>query len=160
MAGSAFDEGGFFAALHDGGARVLLIGRRALIALGAPVLTADYDLWVHIDDIERLNVAVAPFDLLPSSPPEVARARGRYVLENDEHVDVLVARRQSTKDGEVVTFDDVWARRRIERYRGGSAIAVPSIEDLIRTKKWSLRQKDIADIQMLEGLLRRKETPE
>lgn len=152
MEGSAFDEAGFFRALMESGARVLLIGRRALVALGAPVLTADYDLRVHPDDIERLNAAVVPFDRVPNHPPEVARARGRYVLENDEHVDVLVAHRQSTKDGDVVAFDEVWARRRVERYRGGETIAVPSIEDLIRTKKWSMRQRDVADIEMLEGL--------
>jgi hypothetical protein len=45
-----FEEADFFRALSRSGARVLLIGRRALIALGLPVLTADYDLWVHIDD--------------------------------------------------------------------------------------------------------------
>ena len=35
------------------GARVLLIGRQALIALGLPVLTADYDVWIAFEDIER-----------------------------------------------------------------------------------------------------------
>lgn len=157
MEGSAFDEEGFFRALHESGARVLLIGRRALVLLGAPVLTADYDLWVHIDDIERLNAAVAPFDLFPNHPPDVARARGRYVLENDEHVDVLIARRQSTKDGEVVTFDDVWERRRSVLYKGVVVVALPNVDDLIRTKKWSMRQKDVSDIELLETLKRREE---
>jgi len=120
--GSEFDERAFFRALGQSGARVLLIGRRALIALGIPVDSA------------------------------TARGRGRYVLENDDHVDVVVARAQSTKDGEVVAFDDVWARRRIESYDEGTTIAVPSVADLIRTKRWAMRQKDIADIQLLEGL--------
>jgi hypothetical protein len=158
MEGSAFDEAGFFRALTEGGARVLLIGRRALIALGAPVLTADYDLWVHIDDIERLNAAVAPFDLFPNHPPDVARARGRYVLENDEHVDVLVARRSSTKEGQVVDFEDVWGRRQLIRYGNAVSIPVPSIDDLILTKRWSQRPKDLLDIEHLEVLKRtRKE---
>jgi hypothetical protein len=152
MEGSAFDEATFFRALASSGARVLLIGRRAMIALGAPVLTADYDLWVHPDDIERLNDALAAFELFPSHDAASARARGRYVLENDEHVDVLLARAQSTKDGEVVSFDDVWARRRNIVYDDGTSIRVPTVEDLIRTKKWAMRQKDIADIQVLEAL--------
>lgn len=154
MEGSAFDEAAFFHALTGSGARVLLIGRRALIALGAPVLTADYDLWVHIDDIERLNAAVVPFDLFPNAPPDVARARGRYVLENDEHVDVLVARRSSTRDGEVVVFDDVWDRRQIVRYSSSVTLFIPSIDDLILTKRWSLRPKDLLDIEQLESLKR------
>ena len=152
MQGSEFDEEAFFEARSRGSCA--LIGRRALIALGIPVLTSDYDLWVHRDDIEALNRALAPLDLVPSVPPEQALARGRYVLENDEHVDVLVARASSTKDGEVVTFDAVWARRQRLPYRGGVAVAVPAIEDLIRTKRWSMRPRDVTDIELLEGLRR------
>lgn len=40
-----------------------------------------------------------PFQLNPTRLPAEARARGRYVLENDEHVDVLVARSVPTVDG-------------------------------------------------------------
>jgi hypothetical protein len=54
---SEFDELAFFQALKASEARVMLIGRRALIAYGIPVLTAAYDLWVHRDDVERLNGA-------------------------------------------------------------------------------------------------------
>jgi hypothetical protein len=36
----------FFRELHRSGARALLIGRRALVLLGLPVLTADYDFWL------------------------------------------------------------------------------------------------------------------
>jgi hypothetical protein len=147
-----FDEGEFFAALTRGGARVLLIGRRALVALGLPVLTADYDLWVHIDDIDLLNRAVAALDLFPSIPPDAARQRGRYVLENDEHVDVLVARSRSGPDGARLSFDDAWGRRQSVPYRGATLVVIPSIDDLILTKRWALRDKDVADIRLLEGL--------
>jgi hypothetical protein len=41
---SRFDELAFFKALSGSGARALLIGRRALVLLGLPVLTADYDI--------------------------------------------------------------------------------------------------------------------
>ena len=40
-----------------------------------------------------------PFDLVPNRTPDEARAVGRYVLENDERVDLLVARRVSTVAG-------------------------------------------------------------
>ena len=76
------DEGAFFRAIADSGARAVLIGRRALIALGIPVLTADYDFWVHVDDIEAFNAAIEPFGMSPSHAPAEARKRGRYVLEN------------------------------------------------------------------------------
>src|SRR5262245_13018414 len=71
-----FDEAEFFGALERSGARVLLIGRRALVALGIPVGTFDYDLWAHVDDIPLLNGVAAEFDLVPNKTPEQARATG------------------------------------------------------------------------------------
>jgi len=81
----------FFSAVERSDARALLIGRRAMVVLGLPVLTADYDFWMHSDDIEKLNTAVRPFGLEPNRSPNDACRNGRYVSENDEHVDVLVS---------------------------------------------------------------------
>jgi hypothetical protein len=94
--GTEFDETAFFRRIGESGARALLIGRRALVALGLPVLTADYDFWLHPEDIGPFNAAVLPFGLVPSHTPDEARNRGRYVLENDEHVDVIVGRSVTT----------------------------------------------------------------
>jgi hypothetical protein len=152
-----FDEGEFFTILARSGARVLLIGQRALIALGLPMVTAHYDLWVHIDDIERLNRALEPFDLVPTLTPDAARQRGRYVLEDGEHVDVLVARGRSAPDGTRLTFDDAWARRQSVPYRDSISLAIPAIDDLIATKRWGMRDKDVIDIRLLEGLKRQRE---
>jgi hypothetical protein len=151
-----FDESEFFRILERSGARVLLIGRRALIALGLPLLTADYDLWIHIDDIESLNRAVGPLDLVPNRSPTEARSVGRYVLENGEHVDVLVARSVPTRDGVRVSFEDVWSRREELIYDANVRLAIPSIDDLILTKRWSMRDKDVSDIRLLEQLKRAK----
>ena len=154
MQGSEFDEADFFRAIAASGARVMVIGRRAMIAWGLPVATSDYDLWVHIDDIEKLNLALAELDHHPNRNPAEARARGRYVLENDEHIDVMVARAHTTKDGEPVPFDDLWQRRVDIPFEPGVTIPVPSVEDLIRTKRCAMRAKDVGDIQMLEALRR------
>jgi hypothetical protein len=152
MEGGAFDEGEFFRAIAASGARVLLIGRRAMVAYGLPVLTADYDLWIDAGGADLLNAALVPLGLLPNRPPDEVREAGRYVLENDEHVDVLVARSGVPVDGARVAFADVWARRRILRYDERTAIAVPCLEDLILTKRWAMRDKDVADIRLLEAL--------
>jgi hypothetical protein len=132
----------------------VLIGRRALVALGIPVLTAHYDFWVHAEDVEILNRAVEPLDLFPSLSPEEARRSGRYVLENDEHVDVLVARAVVTQDGLCVAFDDVWERRRVLQATGGASIGVPCLDDLIATKRFASRARDLDDIHLLEALRR------
>ena len=157
MQGSEFDEAEFFRAIAASGARALLIGRRALVALGIPVLTADYDFWLHIDDIVPFNAAVEPQGLFPTRTPEEARGWGRYVLENDERVDVLVARTVPTVDGVRVAFEDVWSRRRPLEVAVGIAVAVPGLDDLILTKRFGGRPKDLEDIRLLEAL--RKEDP-
>ncbi len=151
MEPSRFDEIAFFRALADSGARALLIGRRALVLLGLPVLTADYDFWIAIDDIQAFNDVGSRFDLQPTLTQEDARRHGRYVLENDEHVDVLVARSVPTRSGVAVAFDDVWARRQ-DIPVDGVAVAMPSIDDLILTKQIAPRPRDLEDIRLLRLL--------
>ncbi len=152
MEGSLFDEVGFFAALSAAGVRSLLIGRRALVALGLPVLTADYDLWIHGDDAAALNRAAEPFGLAPTRTPEAARQVGRYNLENDEIVNVLVARSVTTIDGQRVAFDEIWPRRREVVLARGTTVVLPSLDDLIATKRFAARPKDAEDIRLLEAL--------
>jgi hypothetical protein len=152
MRGGEFDELAFFGAIHRSGARALLIGRRALVLLGLPVLTADYDFWIAIDDIPAFNGAVAQCDLSPSLAPEAARRRGRYVVENGEHVDVLVARSVTTVDGVPVAFDDVWTQRRAVTLAPDVDVQLPAIDDLILTKRFADRPKDLEDIRLLRIL--------
>jgi len=152
MQASPFDEEAFFRAVATSGARAVLIGRRALILLGLPLVTGDYDFWLHIDDIAKLNEAAAPFELYPTRTPEEARKFGRYVLEGDERVDVLIARRVPTIDGTPVMFDDVWLRRETQTLEDGTSIAVPCLDDLIATKTFAARPKDIEDLRLLKLL--------
>ncbi|MCL2724390.1 MAG: hypothetical protein FWD69_08135 [Polyangiaceae bacterium] len=152
MQGSTFEEEDFFRAIQTSGARVLLIGRRALVALGAPLLTADYDLWLHIDDIEKFNECLGKLDLDPNRSPDEARKVGRYVLEGDERVDILVARAAPTKDGVVLTFDQAYRDHQSIRFMKNIDIAIPSLEHLILTKRWSMRPRDLPDINFLETL--------
>ena len=99
-----------------------------------------------------MNAAVESMGLFPTRTPEDARERGRYVLENDERVDVLVARAVPTVDGVRVAFDEVWSRRRALEVAEGAVIAVPALDDLILTKRFGGRPKDLEDIRLLEAL--------
>ena len=146
-----FDEAAFFQALARAGIRYLLIGRRAIAALGAPVLTADYDLWIELDDTAKLNEAARPFDLAPTCTAAEAQRHGRYVLEGPEHIDVMVARAKSTAEGVSLSFTDAYARR-TETNAYGTPVPIPSIDDLILTKRWALRPKDVLDINFLDSL--------
>ena len=158
MEGSEFEQSGFFTAIQREGARALLIGRQALVALGLPLQTRDYDFWIHADDAALFNTAAEPFGLYPNRSPEEARATGRYVLENDEHVDVLIAQAFTTLDGMRLAFDDAWSRRRELLLGDGSSVFVPSLEDLILTKRIAARPRDAEDVRLLE-LLREEEKP-
>jgi len=91
---------------------------------------------------------------LPGPPPP--RPDGPYVPEGDEHVDVLVERAVGTVAGEMVAFDEIWPRRQQVVLDGDVAVAIPCIDDLIRTKKFAARPRDADDIRWL---LRLKETP-
>lgn len=153
---SGFDEPAFFLAIARSGARALLIGRRALVALGLPVLTVDYDFWIHVDDAAPFNQAAARFGLQPNRTPADARSVGRYVLENDEKVDVLVAKVVHTVDGEAVHFDDLWSRRRQLEVAPGVLLGVPRIADLILTKRFGARPRDADDIRLLQVLRERE----
>ena len=141
MRAAEFDELAFFQAIHESGVRALLIGRRALIVLGIPVLTSDYDFWVAIDDIAAFNTAAARSDFHPSHDPDQARKRDRYRLDNDERVDVLVARAVPTIDGVRVAFEDLWLRRRRMTLAPGIDVYVPEVDDLILTKRFGDRPK-------------------
>jgi hypothetical protein len=152
MEGTGFDEVVLFRRINDSGARALLIGRRALVALGLPVLTADYDFWVHPEDVALFNAAVSPFGLAPSHTPDEARGRGRYVLENDEHVDVIVARFVTTVDGQQVLFADLWARRVSVQLVRDVVLVIPCLDDLVTTKRFAARAKDLEDIRLLLAL--------
>jgi hypothetical protein len=156
--GDAVDEELLFAAIARCGARALLIGRRALVALGLPVLTADYDFWLHAEDIEAFNAALHPLGLAPSRSADEARSRGRYVLENGEHVDVLVAREVRTVTGHALRFDDVWGRREELAFDAKTRLVLPSLNDLIATKRFANRPKDLEDIRLLEVLRARRGT--
>jgi hypothetical protein len=152
---SHFDERSFFSAVHASGVRALLIGRRALVLLGLPLLTADYDYWIAFDDIERFNALAAAFQLRPTRTAADARRHGRYVLENDEHVDVLVARSVPTLHGLPVDFEGLWTRRQTIDV-GTVPVCIPSLDDLILTKQIASRPKDLEDVRLLRIL---KESP-
>lgn len=151
-----FSDEDFFRAIIASCARVLLIGRRALVTLGAPVMPADYDLWVHIDDIEKLNAVFEPLGHMPNRTPTDARLAGRYFIENGERVDVLVARASSGANSPALSFDEAWSRRERVDLGRGLAVDLPCIDDLIATKRWAARAKDLIDVQSLEGLRRAK----
>ena len=65
---------------------------------------------------------------------------------------MLIARSVFTIDGTKVLFEDVWGRRRLIEVTPNVHAAIPSLDDLILTKRFGARPKDAEDIRMLEAL--------
>ena len=107
--------------------------------------------WLHSDDIETFNGIGQRLELHPTRTPAEARRLCRYVLVNDEHVDVVVARAATTVEGRPVGFDALWSGRRAIAI-GGSDVWVPSLDDLILTKQIAARPKDLEDVRLLRIL--------
>ena len=152
MEANKFDEEAFFGAVATCRARAILIGRRALVALGIPVGTLDYDFWVHIDDAALFNRPIEAMGFVASRTPDEARQTGRYVLEGGERIDVLVARSMPMVTGGRLSFDEVWERRQLLAYTPGVTVAIPQLDDLISTKRFAARAKDLADVELLLAL--------
>lgn len=152
-------EDELFGAAFGCGARVLLIGRRALIAYGLPVLTSDYDFWVAQEDLEVFNEAFSGLDMHPNKTAEQARKLGRYVIENGEHLDVMTASHVMTLDRVRVAFDDLWSRREHLEFSADISLSLPCLDDMILTKRFSARPKDAEDLRLLEELRRSRMTP-
>ena len=148
-----FDEADLFRAIARSGARALLIGRQAMVVYGLPMSTADYDFWIHIDDVELFNAALATIELTPTRSADEARRSGRYALEGHDKVDVVVSRSMPVPTGPLA-FPEAWVRRVEVAYEDGTTIAVPSLEDLIKTKQVASRPRDLEDIERLRDLLR------
>ena len=149
MQASPFEGDELLRAVESSGARALLIGRQAIILLGSPVASFDYDFSIAIDDARLFNQAVEPLGLYPNRSPEEARSFGRYVLENDMRVDVLVAQVMPTIDGRRIAFDDIWPNRQTIDAGEGLRVCLPDIDDLIATKLFAGRPKDAEDVAYL-----------
>jgi hypothetical protein len=56
-----------------------------------------------------------------------------------------------------VAFDDVWTRRQTISLAPDAVVCVPEIDDLILTKRFANRPKDVEDIRLL-NVLKGKDT--
>jgi len=121
----------------------------ALVVLGLPVMTADYDFWLHIDDIEAFNACPTHLTCCPhsartrpaSGPLCAGERRTRRRADFPVH---------ANRGGPTVTFDEMWARRQAVPLNDTTMVTLPSVRDLILTKRFAARPKDLEDIRLIE----------
>ncbi len=156
-----------FRTLNNENVKYLVVGGVAVVLHGAPRMTVDLDIMVDLERenilklwkaLEKLtyrpNVPVAAADFAdPRKKNEWIDKKGMKVLQfirldrPFESVDVFV--------GDPIGFDGAYSRRK-EIEAGDTIIPLISIDDLIYLKKEAARIKDLADIEALDELKKRK----
>ena len=137
------------------GIRYLIIGRRAVVLYGAPVLTADSDFWVDISDRLRvLSYFVGKGCSL--SEPEDSVKPIIQVYAVLRKIDLFFHKAIHNLDGDLVEFKSCYENATVMENRIQDIFfRIPCIEDLIRTKK--IRKKNVKDLQDIEYLLKAKD---
>ena len=137
------------------GIRFLIIGRRAVVLHGAPVLTADYDLWIHPEYKKKtLSFLSDDLDFELSQPPETRKLVVTAFCGRKKY-DLFFHRSVRTIESETVDFDECY-RNSVVREGTSEQVrfCIPSIDDLIRLKK--IRKPNAKDQQDIEYLLKAK----
>jgi len=141
--------------LNRGKIRYLIIGRRAVILYGGPVLTADTDLWFHPEDKKRvLSLLLHKLGLeishsLDTKKPILSAFSGLRKF------DLFFQRSVRNVDHETIGFEDCYKNSILkEDSEEDLSFRIPSIDDLIRLKK--IRPPNVKDGQDIEYLLKAK----
>ncbi len=135
--------------------RYLLIGRWAVAQHGAPVVTADYDLWLHPSNRRRFfQLLETVFDAELPDPGQRNRPLVTAYVGPDK-IDCFSPKKIVNDEGEELVFDQVYARAEIKKNpKEHLSIRVPNIDDLIALKKFTqndpLKQaRNLEDIRYL-----------
>ncbi|NWG02529.1 MAG: hypothetical protein HXY44_06715 [Syntrophaceae bacterium] len=135
--------------------RYLIIGRRAVILYGGPVLTADHDIWVHPKDKRKILFLLSEtlnFEL--SNSPDTKRPMVTG-FSGTKRYDFFFQRSVKNIQNETIEFESCYDNSVIkEDVRKRVSFRIPSIDDLIRLKK--IRKANVKDQQDIEYLLEAK----
>jgi hypothetical protein len=118
-------------------------------------MTQDYDFLLS-PEIRHLRslLALAEEKGLEVSATHPEKRPAFSLMSDTQKFDFFRARAYSTKDGERFSFDDLYARR-VTIALDKSAVYVPSIRDLILTKRTRNSPRDQEDIKYLQVILER-----
>jgi hypothetical protein len=157
-----------FEALNRAQVRYVVVGGFATVLHGHARLTADIDLVIDLSPAEvrkaldtltglgfRPRAPIEPLAFAdPATRLQWIREKGMRVFSMWDpanpmrEVDLFVEH--------LIDFDELWNRSEIINL-SHTAVRIASIPDLIRLKRLAGRPQDLADIEALEIILRRKE---
>jgi len=133
--------GAFLKALREEKVNCILIGAMAAIEQGAPLMTVDYDFWVHLPERQYVRLLT-----IVQRQGGKIRARTLYELSDGTQVNAIFQ-----PDG-LRSFDAEW---KISRW--GELESVPvkilPLRRVIASKRAANRDKDLAVLPILERTL-------
>ncbi len=142
-------------ALNQSKIRYLIIGRRAVILYGAPVLTADVDLWIHPEDRDRILFLLSDkLGIEISGSPDTKKPIVSG-FSGPKKFDFFFQKSVRNIEGETIEFEDCYQNSILKKDPAENvSFRIPSIDDLIRLKK--IRRPNVKDEQDIEYLLKAK----
>jgi hypothetical protein len=157
-----------FQALNDADVRYVVVGGLATVLHGFARLTADVDLVVDLSP-ERARRAIDALVGLgfrprpPVDPLGFADADTRAAWVRDKGMRVFSLWDPANPMREIdlfvehpIPFDELWRRSELIDL-GTTRVRVAAIVDLIALKRLAGRAQDLADIEALEAIRRRRE---
>lgn len=160
-----------FAALNEAEVRYVVVGGLATVLHGHARLTADVDLVVDLepDEVRKALQVLAALGFQPRLPVAATDfadpdTRRRWIDEKGMRVFSLVdpdnpMRAVDLFAEHVLDFEELWTRSKTIPL-SSTEVRVASIPDLIELKRRAGRPKDLDDIEALDAIRRRKETPD
>ena len=158
-----------FQELNQRKVRYLVAGGVAAILYGNPRLTKDLDLWVDLDEgnLRRLIGAFKALKFIPRAPVRAEdfiseKNRREWRKEKGMKAFTFINPKNPFENVDIlldvpVAFEA--ASRRRKQFRSGR-VKIPTVsqKDLILMKKKAGRPQDLADIEILKAIHKRKKT--
>ncbi len=149
----------------------MVVGGFATVLHGHARLTADIDLVVDLvpDEARKAVETLTSLGFRPRAPVEPLAfadpaVRQQWVREKGMRVFSLWNPANPMLEVDLfaehpVDFEELWNRAEIIKLTQ-TEVRIASIRDLIRLKRLAGRPQDLADIEALENILRRREGPD
>jgi hypothetical protein len=154
--------------LNKSKVRYSVVGGVATILHGAPRMTGDLDLAVILEKENLLSLIGAMENLgykpkAPVDPKDLADPEVRELWKKEKGMRVFTFFHPKKPFAEVdilideqINFNEIWEHR-VQYQAGDIIVPTASIDDLIRMKQVSARDKDLSDIAALNQIKALKE---